>query len=75
MKKYLYPNVLLKSIGHPTNAPRAFHVKTMRVFHVKTMWKPPFPRRFNVEYAWFLCRTIPHTKVVIKEWRRTFLTT
>ena len=32
----------------PTNKPR--------VFHVETAWKRSFPRRFNVEYTWYVCR-------------------
>ena len=31
---------------------------TPRVFHVETTWKRPFPRRFNVEYMWCVCRAI-----------------
>ena len=34
----------------PTNIPRGFHVETMR--------KRPFPRRFNVESTWFVCREL-----------------
>ena len=34
----------------PTNA--------RRVFHVETMWKWSFPRRFNVEYTWCVCRNV-----------------
>ena len=29
---------------------------TPRVFHVETTWKRSFPRRFNVEYTWFVRR-------------------
>ena len=32
----------------PTNTPY--------VFHVETTWKRSFPRRFNVEYTWNVCR-------------------
>ena len=32
----------------PTNTPR--------VFQVETTWKRPFPRRFNLEYTWCVCR-------------------
>ena len=32
----------------PTNTPR--------VFHVETTWKRSFPRRFNMEYTWSVCR-------------------
>ena len=32
----------------PTNRPR--------VFHVEMTWKQSFPRRFNVEYMWCVCR-------------------
>ena len=32
----------------PTNAPRGFHVETT--------WKRPFPRCFNVESMWCVCR-------------------
>ena len=32
----------------PTNTPRGFHVETR--------WKRPFPRRFNVESTWCVCR-------------------
>ena len=35
---------------YPTNTPRGFHVETT--------WKRPFPRRFNVEPAWSVCRVI-----------------
>ena len=30
---------------------------TPRVFHVETTWKRSFPRRFNVEHKWSVCRT------------------
>ena len=33
---------------------------TPHVFHVETTWKPPFPRRFNVEYAWCVCREVTY---------------
>ena len=33
-----------------------FPTYTTRVFYVKMPWKPPFPRRFNVEYTQFVCR-------------------
>ena len=33
---------------YPTNTPR--------VFYVEMRWKQPFPRRFNVEYTWCVCR-------------------
>ena len=33
---------------NPTNTPRGFHVETT--------WKRPFPRRFNVESKWSVCR-------------------
>ena len=29
---------------------------TPLVLHVETTWKFPFPRRFNVEYKWCVCR-------------------
>ena len=29
-----------------------------RLFHIEATWKRPFPRRFNVEYTWCLCRVI-----------------
>ena len=35
---------------YPTNAPR--------VFHVEIKWKPPFSRRFNVEYICCVCKTL-----------------
>ena len=31
---------------------------TSRVFHVETRWKQSFPHRFNVEYTWYVCRSI-----------------
>ena len=31
-------------------------IVTQRVFHVETTWKQLFPRRFNVEYTWCVCR-------------------
>ena len=34
--------------GIPANIPR--------VFYVKTTWKRSFPRRFNMEYTWCVCR-------------------
>ena len=36
--------------------------KTPRVFHVETTWKRPFPRRFNVEYTWYVCRDASFSK-------------
>ena len=35
---------------------KLFPTNTPRVYHVETMWKRPFPRRFNVEYTWCVCR-------------------
>ena len=40
----------LQCILNPTNTPREFHVETM--------WKRPFPRRFNVEFTWCVCREV-----------------
>ena len=34
--------------SNPTNIPRGFHAETM--------WKRSFPRRFNVESTWCVCR-------------------
>ena len=31
---------------------------TLRGFHVETTWKRPFPRRFNVDSTWCVCREI-----------------
>ena len=39
---------LIKSGTFPTNTPR--------VHHVEKTWKRSFPRRFNVEYTWYVCR-------------------
>ena len=42
-----------------------FPTNTPRVFHVEATWKRSFPRRFNVEYMWSVCRVIQskyHTK-------------
>ena len=36
------------SSRYPTNIPSVFHVETTCI--------RPFPRRFNVEYAWCVCR-------------------
>ena len=36
----------------PTNKPRGFHIGTT--------WKQSFPRRFNVESMWCVCRVIAH---------------
>ena len=33
-----------------------FPTNTPCIFHVETTWKRPFPRRFNVEYTWCVCR-------------------
>ena len=33
-------------------------INTPRVFHVKTTRKRSFPRRFNVEYTWSVCRVV-----------------
>ena len=36
---------------------RAFNLaNTPRVFHFETIWKRLFPRRFNVEYTWYVFR-------------------
>ena len=35
---------------YPTNTPRGFHFKTT--------WKRSFPRRFNVESTWCVCRVV-----------------
>ena len=35
-------------ITFPANKPR--------VFHDEKTWKQKFPRRFNVEYKWSICR-------------------
>ena len=43
--QYLYIYIYI-----PTN--------TSRVFHVETTWKRPFPRRFNMEYSWSVCRDV-----------------
>ena len=49
---YFEENLLLKPVqissGLPTNTPRGLHVETT--------WKRPFPRRFNVESTWCVCR-------------------
>ena len=37
-----------KVLRCPTNTPH--------VFHVETTWKQPFPRHFNVEYTWCVCK-------------------
>ena len=51
---YFEENLLLKPVqissGLPTNTPRGLHVGTT--------WKRPFPRRFNVESTWCVCRVI-----------------
>ena len=39
-----------------------------RVFHVETTWKRPFPRRFNVEYTWCVCRVFKTTRHVTSYW-------
>ena len=49
---------------HPTNTPR--------VFHVETTWKRTFPRSFNVEYKWSVCRAV---SVVNKSNKHKFLIT
>ena len=42
----------------PTNTPR--------VFDVEMMWKRPFPRRFNLEYTWCVCRGLSlHTSPIV----------
>ena len=33
-----------------------FLTNTPPVFHVETTWKRSFPRRFNVEFTWRVCR-------------------
>ena len=38
------------------NSLKANPTNTSRVFHVETMWKRSFPRHFNVEYTWSVCR-------------------
>ena len=43
-------NYLLNILEYPTN--------TSRVFHVETTWKRLFPRRFNVENTWCVCRVL-----------------
>ena len=35
---------------------RCYPTNTPRVFHVEATWKRLFPRRFNVEYTWCVCR-------------------
>ena len=37
-----------KQTYNPTNTPR--------VFDAETTWKQTFPRRFNLEYMWCVCR-------------------
>ena len=32
---------------------------TLRVFHVETTWKWSIPRRFNVDYTWYVSSGIP----------------
>ena len=39
---------------YPTN--------TLRVFLVEMTLKRPFPRGFNMEYTWCLCRVVAHSK-------------
>ena len=36
-----------------------YPANTPSVFHVETTWKRTFPRRFNVEYTWSVCRVCP----------------
>ena len=47
---YLQPQLTFQFCKYtsPTNTPR--------VFHVKTTWKQRFPRRFDVDYTWIVCR-------------------
>ena len=33
-----------------------YTANTPRGFHVETTWKRPFPRRFNMESTWCVCR-------------------
>ena len=50
-KKTLFPIVLLNLIYQGS-----FHYKHTMWFHFETTWKRSFPRRFNVEYTWGVCR-------------------
>ena len=43
----------------PTNA--------LRGFHVETTWKQPFPRRFNAESTWCVCRDILATICIVRK--------
>ena len=49
---------------------------TWRVFHVEMTWEWSFPRRFNVEYTWCVCRGWfhPALKVVCRfqNWKKAF---
>ena len=38
---------------------------TQRVFHVETTWKRSFPRRFNMEFMWCVCRVMTHLKLMV----------
>ena len=50
-QKTLFPIVLLTLIYQGS-----FHYKHTMWFHFETTWKRSFPRRFNVEYTWGVCR-------------------
>ena len=63
-KQLPYDNYIV-SDGHswvrdfkPTNTPR--------VFHIETTWEQLFPRRFNVEDTWCVCRETFHEAFVHK---------
>ena len=48
----------------PTNIPR--------VFHVETTWRRSFPRRFNVEYKWSVCRENTFGRLLLTQEKRVF---
>ena len=44
----IYSKNSFELLTFPTNTPLGFHVETT--------WKRPFPRRFNMESMWCVCR-------------------
>ena len=48
----------------PTNTPRGFHVEMT--------WKQPFPRRFNVDSTWCVCRDILATICIVTKEKNEF---